>query len=401
LLSRRKVLGLGLAIGAMTPGSKHPVAKNQDAKPDKIVGYRTLGSTGLTISDISFGSSRSSDPDLIRYAFDRGITFYDTAESYRLGASETAIGVGLRGVRKDVVLASKTKASSNARWHEIMGSLEGSLRRLETDYLDIYYNHAVNDIARVRNDEWYEFCSRAKQKGKIRFSGMSGHGKRLVSCLEHVIEEGAVDVILTAYNFGQDPSFLSRLKQSLHFSYVQPGLRPILEKAHNKGIGVVAMKTLMGARRSDMKPYERGGDTFSQSAFRWVLSNAHVHSLIVSMTSREEIDEYIGASGSRDVTEAEIGLLKIYMERNGQKFCQPGCNQCMHSCPYGVEISEVLRTRMYLVDYKDPELARTDYAGLENNSGLCGTCTGDPCRNACPVRIPIQDWLKEAAQALG
>jgi len=401
LLHRRKVLGLGLAAGMMAPANTLLLAGDAASKSSKITQYRTLGSTGLEISDISFGSSRSSDPDLVRYALDRGITFFDTAESYRFGAAESALGEGLRGIRKDVVLASKTKAAANARSQEIMDALEGSLRRLETDYLDIYYNHAVNDLERVRNDEWYEFCFKAKQQGKLRFTGVSGHGKRLVQCLEYVIDHDLVDVVLVAYNFGQDPNFLNRLKQSLHFSYVQSGLPPVLKKARDKGIGVVAMKTLMGARRSDMEPFEQDGDTFPQSAFRWVLSSPEVDGLVVSMTSREEIDEYIGASGPPGISESQVGLLDIYMERNGSTFCQPGCNQCMGACPYGVDLAEIFRTRMYLLDYQDPVLARQEYEELTDNAKMCVGCTGTPCKNACPLPIPLHDWLKSTARALG
>ena len=79
LLHRRKVLGLGLAAGMMVPANNLLVAGDAASKSSKITQYRTLGSTGLEISDISFGSSRSSDPDLVRYALDRGITFFDTA----------------------------------------------------------------------------------------------------------------------------------------------------------------------------------------------------------------------------------------------------------------------------------------------------------------------------------
>ena len=60
-----------------------------------------------------------------------------------------------------------------------MRALEGSLRRLRTDRIDIYFNHAVNDVARVQNPEWPEFVAKAKQQGKIRFTGVSGHGGRL------------------------------------------------------------------------------------------------------------------------------------------------------------------------------------------------------------------------------
>ena len=70
------------------------------------------------------------------------------------------------------------------------------------------------------------------------------------------------------------------------------------------------------------------------------------------MTSREEIDEYVGASGPPGISESQVGLLDIYMERNGSTFCQPGCNQCMGACPYGVDLAEIFRTRMYLLDYQ-------------------------------------------------
>ena len=71
----------------------------------------------------------------------------------------------------------------------------------------------------------------------------------------------------------------------------------MLAKAKQKDIGVIAMKTLMGARLNDMRPFEHSGATFSQAAFRWVLSSPHVDALIISMTSPEQIDEYVAASG--------------------------------------------------------------------------------------------------------
>mgnify|MGYP003312786136 FL=1 len=162
LFTRRQLLRLGVATGLAMQGRNRVSAEDYDVQPNHITGYRKLGATGLKISDISFGSSRSSDPELIRYALERGVTFFDTAESYRFGASETAMGEALRGTRKDIVLASKTKASAGARRNQIMEALEGSLRRLQTDYLDIYYNHAVNALNRLRNNEWREFCFQAK-----------------------------------------------------------------------------------------------------------------------------------------------------------------------------------------------------------------------------------------------
>ena len=189
MINRRRLLQLGVATGVgLQPGpilSKNEEETSVSDGGPAVRAYNQLGRTGLNISDISFGSSQSSDPDLVRHALDRGVNYFDTAESYRFGTSEVAIGEGLSGVRDRVILASKTKAGSNANRTEIMRALEGSLRRLKTDYLDVYFNHAVNDVGRMRNEEWWEFTRIAKEQGKIRFRGMSGHGSRLVPCLDY------------------------------------------------------------------------------------------------------------------------------------------------------------------------------------------------------------------------
>lgn len=400
LISRRRFVELGVVAGIGFRAGTVSSEANSDALPESVPvirSYNELGRTGLKISDISFGSSQSSDPDLVRHALDRGVTYFDTAESYRFGTSEVAIGEGLSGVRDRVVLVSKTKAAANTNRVEIMRALEGSLRRLKTDYLDVYFNHAVNDISRMQNEEWWEFTQLAKQQGKIRYRGMSGHGSQLVPCLDYAVEHDLVDVILVAYNFGQDPDFLNRLQQSLHFSDLQPGLPRMLYKAKQQNIGVIAMKTLMGARRSDIRRYEGDGAIFSQAAFRWVLANPYVDGLVVSMTSKEKIDEYVGGSGASKLTDADIRVLDRYMALNGTRYCRHGCNLCADACPKGVEIAEVLRTRMYDVDYGNRDLAQTEYIALGSGASACVACADQPCQNSCPVGIPISTWTRDAA----
>ena len=296
MIDRRSLLGLGTAA-ALGPGLPALEAAATNPAPPGIRRHVTLGRTGLEVSDIGFGSASSHDPDLVRHALDRGVTFFDTAESYRFGWSEEAMGDGLRGVRDRVVLSSKTKVGARDTQEEIMAALEGSLRRLRTDYLDIYFNHAVNNVARLQNPEWRAFTERAKEQGKIRFCGMSGHGSRLAECLEYAIDHDLVDVVLVAYSFGQDPDFYDRLRHTFHFVALQPQLPRALDKAKEKDLGVVAMKTLMGARLNDMRPYEREGHTFAQAALRWVLSSPRVDALLISMNSIEGIDEYVAASG--------------------------------------------------------------------------------------------------------
>jgi predicted aldo/keto reductase-like oxidoreductase len=398
-IDRRNFLLRGAAGVAGLLGASGLDAIGADSEA-RVRRYAPLGKTGLEISDISFGSSRTSDPAVVRLAFERGVNYFDSAEGYKGGDSETAIGEALHDVRDRVFLTSKTKAGADATGAEMMKALEGSLARLRTDYVDVYFNHAVNDVDRMRNEEWAEFTERAKQQGKIRFRGMSGHAGKLVECLKFSLDNGLLDVMLVAYNFGQDPAFYARMLNTFDFVTLQPDLPPLLARAHAEGVGVVAMKTLMGGRANDMRPYETPGSTFAQAAFRWTLSNSDVDALVISMKSAADVDEYLGASGARATSAADLRLLAGYAARNGARYCQPGCDVCADSCPLGVDISEVLRTRMYDIDYGDRDFARRDYAQLANDASPCLDCTATPCAGACPNGIPIPQSTRQTALRL-
>jgi predicted aldo/keto reductase-like oxidoreductase len=393
-LTRGAAATLGLGVGAV--GRE---AWTAPAEP-RVRSYRKLGKTGLEISDISFGSSRSTDPALVRRALDLGVNYFDTAESYKDGRSEEAIGEGLQGARERVILASKVKCEATTSSAELMNSLEGSLRRLRTDRIEIYFNHAVNDVDRLKNDAWYEFTRRAKEQGKIRFVGMSGHGGQLTECMDFAVENDLVDVFLCAYNFGQDPSFYERFTSRLDWIAMQHELPRVLAAAHAKGIGVVTMKTLRGARLNDMRPFENGGATFAQAAFRWVLSNPNVDGVVISMKTLEQIDEYLGASGAPPLTGAELDLLEEYLLGSHDGYCDHGCNACEAFCPHGVPVSEVLRTRMYATDYGDPEYAREDYARLPADAAACINCAVQSCAGRCPRGLDVPRLASSAHRML-
>jgi predicted aldo/keto reductase-like oxidoreductase len=400
---RRELLRRGLA-GVVALASAPHVGRAAetdatDTEP-RVRAYRELGRTGLRISDVSFGSSRTTDPDVVRHAFERGVNYFDTAEGYKGGRSEEAIGRALEGKRDGVFLASKVNASASARRDELMHSLEGSLRRLRTDHVDVYFNHAVNDPERLGNPEWPEFAERAKREGKLRFTGMSGHGGRLVECLDYALDHGLFDVFLVAYNFGQDPAFYEGLTRSFDFVATQPELPRVIARARESGVGVVAMKTLMGARLNDMRPWERGG-TFAQAAFRWVLSSPNVDALVVSMKQPAQIDEYLGASGEKVVRGEDLHLLERYAERNGRSWCRHGCDACAGSCPHDVPIADVLRSRMYAVDYGDAEMGRAEYARLGTGAAACAGCVERPCLGACPHGLAIAPLTRSAHHLLG
>ncbi len=400
-VDRREFLRQSALLGASLGLRPLAVTGAIPEEPPRVRGRRTLGRTGLEVSDIGFGSSSlSGDEALVRHALERGISYFDTAESYEGGRAEETLGRALAGHRGDVVLASKTTASADATRGEIMAALEGSLRRLRTDRIDVYFNHAVNDVRRLQNAEWAEFATRAKAAGKIRFTGMSGHGGRLVECLDYAVDRDLVDVVLVGYNFGQDPAFLQRFTAGLDFVAVQEDLPRALLKARAKGVGVVAMKTLRGARLNDMKPFERPGGTFSQAAFRWVLSSPNVDTLVVTIREPAQVDEYLVASGTAGPSRSDLRLLERYEARNGHEQCRYGCRDCEDACPLGVPIADVLRTRMYAEDYGDLALARSELSALHRDASACLSCAHQACTGACPHGLDIPALTMRAQRAI-
>lgn len=408
--TRRRFLQHGGLAGASVglAGSWIRPARAEPSPAPQIRRRVTLGRTGLEVPDISFGSfSLETEEDLVRHALDRGITHFDTAEGYTEGRAEEVLGRALRGRRHEVTITSKYWANPEDSAEHQMRMLDQSLRRLQTDYIDLYLNHAVNDVARLESPEWQAFTARAKEQGKIRNVGMSGHAGRLGECVAYALDHDLVDAILVAYNFAQQPSFKQNVKRYLQelaasFDLVspQPELPGLLARAKAQDVGVMVMKTLKGARLNDMRPFESPDRTFAQAAFRWVLSDPSVDALVVTMTSREMIDEYVEASGSGPPDAEDLALLGRYEMRQAGTLCVMGCGDCAESCPAEVPIADVMRMRMYALDYGEPRIAAREYAALGAGAEACLSCSGAPCATACPGGLSILDLNRDTHHRL-
>jgi predicted aldo/keto reductase-like oxidoreductase len=408
-IDRRTFLQQGgrAAIGLGTLGVAYAAhAASAPAGAATIQRYVKLGKTGLVISDIGFGSSGCPSADVVRHCYDRGMTYFDTAEMY--GSEgwgegefvETFLGEALHDKRDKVVITTKYLAEATDDRKLIMSKLEESLRRLRTDHVDIFLNHAINDLDRVKNPEWFEFVDLAKKQGKIRFSGMSGHGGQLQECVEYAIDHDLVDVILCSHNFGSDPKFYEKFTKKFDWVANQTGIRRLFKKAHDKGIGVIAMKTQMGGKLNDLSAYEAEGATFQEASLRWVLSDPNVDAAIISMTSVEVADSYIRASGKRGVRASDVRILEHYVRTQTTDYCRPGCSSCESACPLGVPIADTLRQRMYAKRYGNLPLARSGYAALGQGASACLGCSGQPCENACEFGLEISALTRETAALL-
>jgi len=288
-LSRRQFLKQsGAAVAGAYAGFYVPrfLRMGPHAGPSGNMQYRMLGRSGLSVSEIGFGGYPVKDPNVVRYAIDKGINYIDTAADYTGGLSETTIGKAIRGRRQDVVLTTKWHPHSKTTAREMMNSLNTSLRRLQTDYVDGLLVHEVGTVSdgegikRLYNDELFKAIEMAKKQGKARYFGCSGHDPDLMQIMNYAVTIPEFSFVLCRYNYKKYPTEAALFK-----------------KAKDRGVGVIGMKTLGGARGEDLSKFRDKGATFKQGALKWVLSNPDISNLIISISSREQVDEYVLASG--------------------------------------------------------------------------------------------------------
>ncbi len=356
-----------------------------------ITGYRELGSTGFKVSDISLGTGqilRHSDPvGLLRSALDRGVNYIDTSPDYAGTRSETAIGKAIVGRRReDLFIATKwCTATGHVRQGSSVATYintsEASLQRLGTEQVDLVHVHACDTVDRLLDPNLHEAFDRLKEQGKVRFMGVSTHTPNLEEVARAVIDSERFDVMMLAYHHG-----------------AWPQQRSLIDQATAKGIGVVAMKTLKGAKHRGMAEFRSEADSYAQAAFKWVLSNPAVACLVVSFFDSQHVDEYLHASGAPLGSE-DLAILEKYDQLTAGTHCFAHCGACLGSCPEKIPINDVLRQRMYFEDYGDKKQARQLYARLDTGAELCLDCPG-PCSGVCPQGIPIQERMIGAQRQL-
>jgi predicted aldo/keto reductase-like oxidoreductase len=359
-------------------------------KGARIVSYRRLGRTEARVSDISLGSGVITEEGggeaLARQAIERGINYFDTSPDYSGASSEVALGRAMAGQREKIFLATKwctpeghLPAGSSVQTY--VDVVEASLSRLQTSYVDLVHVHACDDIERLSDPNLHEAFARLKQEGKARFLGVSSHTPNLERVADHAIADGRFDVLMLAYHHG-----------------AYPRLAEIIDRAAKADLGVVAMKTLKGAKQRSFDVLRDSADSYAQAAFKWVLSNPSVSCLVISFWEQRQLDEYLFASG-RAPTTTDLALLRRYDELIAGTHCFAHCGACLDSCPENLAINDVLRHRMYFEDYGQQKYAMSLYAKLEKQADVCIGCAA-PCVGTCPHGVPIQERTTGAHRLL-
>jgi len=257
---------------------------------------RILGRTGIEVTTIGFGASRTQVHGITRAALDTGINFIDTGRSYANGQNEVMVGEVIRDIRKDLVIQSKVRVRLNEKGealhskemkmkiHEIMEkSLNESLAALQTDYIDIWLLHGPETLEIINHESVLDFFTKAKKEGRIRSCGFSTHNNQ-VELLRSANKSKFYDVIMPTYNHA---GMFVHSNSGHKSEYDQKAVETELKAAHKNGIGIIAMKTCSGG---PWAAHDNEEASFG-AAVKWVLEKPYVNSAAVAMANFDEIKE--------------------------------------------------------------------------------------------------------------
>lgn len=312
--------------------------------------YRYLGSSGFKVSELIYGNWLTHATQIenevayatVHAALEGGITTFDTADVYANQAAEVVLGEALKGQRREgleiltkvywPVSEKKPNDTGLSRKH-IMESINGSLKRLQTDYVDLYQAHRY-DVETPLEETMQAFADIVRQ-GKALYIGVSewnaeqiraGHklskelGFQLISSqpqysmLWRVIE---AEVIPTCEELGISQIVWSPMAQGVLTGKYLPG-QPVPEnsRAANEKVNSFIQKLLTDevlTKVQELKPFaEELGVTMAQFALAWVLQNKNVSSAIVGATTPDQIKSNLGAVGVEIPAEVMAKVTDIF-----------------------------------------------------------------------------------------
>lgn len=435
LLNRRnflKTTATGAVTASLLPESslakKFPPYQEEEIK---IRRYRTLGRTGFKVSDIGFGASFLTNPNVLQVALDMGVNYLDTGEHYGGGRSENTIGEALKGRnRKDIFITTKL----NLNWggqddkKSIKNRFRRCLERMETEYADCLMIHMCTDKKQVKHKAFHAAAEELKSESRLKYIGLSNHGleQRIYGNLpvpmEEVMlaaaEDGRFDVGLFVYNFLQKDQG-----------------EKIIAACKAKGMGVTLMKTnpvkVYNRRQTEIERYKASGrpvpqhmqqlmrdyktwlqkaDVFKEkyglrsdeqvrdAAIKFVITNPDVHTVCASINDFDELNRFVRLSG-QNLIKTDTSMLKDYDKNLGAFYCRHGCGICETACDRKVPVNTILRYNHYLEAQKQEKYALQQYNQLQTKADTCSTCRGE-CEKACPYGVKVRSLLTIAHENL-
>ncbi len=376
-INRRNFLRLGAAAtaGFATTGSRMAAEATGAPNNEKKIIFRTLGNTGIKVPIVSMGVMRADNPNILSAAYKIGITHFDTAHVYQDGRNEEMVGNFFKDKpRESFVLATKIKPPNDGSVDDFLNMLDVSLKRLQMDYVDILYLHAVSDIDYLYNENFVKAMETAKLQGKTKHVGFSTHSN-MANLINATVDKGFYEVILTSYNFRHADD---------------ADLNGALKNAHEAGIGIVGMKNMAGGWLDEDKTKPVNG----KAALKFALSNPHVHTCIPGIVSYEMLMENWSVAENVNLSPKEEEDLQLAMNETGM-FCK-GCNECLGQCMHDLPVSDLMRSYMYNYAYAYPAKARDTVLALGLSDDPCAGCT--QCTVACKAGFDVRTKVTNIAR---
>jgi aryl-alcohol dehydrogenase-like predicted oxidoreductase len=276
----------------------------------------TFGSTGLAVSELCVGTlpmgplqtnvSLDTGAEILLMAMENGVNFFDTAQMYR---SYPYLKKACKQYGKDVIIASKSTA---ADYKGMEDAITEAMRELDREYIDIFHLHAarVDETVFEQRAGAIEALIKAKEKGYVRFTGISSHHVRAVAKAAQVPE---IDIIYPIIN---------KAGMGILGGGMQEMLKSI-ELVHKSNKGMYAMKVLAGGHLVEGM----------LDAIGYVRAIPGMHSVSVGVTTTEELKLQLRIFNDEEIDPASLAGLKANKKLKIMPFLCKSCGICVKSCP--------------------------------------------------------------------
>jgi len=394
-LSRRNFLRTagvaGLAAGVLPAVA---AAQTAPAQPGAMP-RRRLGKTGVDVPVLGLGGmfDTVNNQLLLKQAHAWGVTYWDTAEGYGGGLSEEGMGRYFSrnpAARKDIFLVTKFTHKGGGADHT--ARLEAGLKRLQTEYVDLFFVHAISSIDDMT--PYKDWAKAMKAAGKMKFFGFSTH-TNMEDCLLGAARLDWIDATMFTYNY--------RLMHT-------PRMREALDACSKTGIGLVAMKTQGGGpvktdSEAELKLAGRfleKGFTDKQAKLKAVWEEPAIASICSQMPSLTILSANVASARDRtSLAREDVDVFTKLAEATKGDYCA-GCGSICQGAVGGLApVNDVMRCLMYYRDYGDKDLAREVFAALpEETRERLHRLDFTAAERACPQGLAIAELMREAGSLL-
>jgi predicted aldo/keto reductase-like oxidoreductase len=386
---RTAALGLGVTVGGSSFWRPNQISA-QITIPKAPVPHRPFGRSGTMVSTLSLGGMFDilNNRLALAKALDWGINYWDTAEGYGRGRSEEGIGRWFARnpqTRKQVFLVTKL---SRRRSGEFTSRLKACLKRLNTDYVDLFFVHGIRGISEL-DAGLKSWAQDMKKAGKIKLFGFSTHSN-MEECLEGAAKLPWVDGIMFTYNY-----------RLMH----KPRMKDAVKACYRAGIGLTAMKTQGGGPvKSDSETEIKMAGRFIQKGFsdyQAKLMAVWQDERIASICSQMPNLTIMATNAAAAVEQTRLSksdhvLLAQYARETSGDYCA-GCERiCSEVLPTRVPVGDVMRCLMYFRSYQDYGLARSTFESLPARTRhLLTQLDFSEAERLCPQKLPIGQLMRE------